>query len=313
MKRELLQIPSDEDALMLSGIVQIPDGKIHGIVHLVHGMCEHKERYQHVLDALCMHGYVSLIFDMRGHGKSVRCREDLGYFNDDRGVWIVNDIHQIVYQMKKRFPDLPYILAGHSMGSLAVRCYLKRYDYEVDGAVICGSPSNNSLVLAAMGLCRCMKRVKGAYYRSPLMHRLVFHRYEHAFEEEGKNAWLCTVPEVVSAYDEDPACGFNFTLNAYQNLFYLLYNTYDEEGWIKRQPSLPVLFIAGEQDPCIVSRHAWMKAIQKMQAAGYVNLTFKLYEGARHEILNEKCRGEVITDLIRWTDSICTDYWKRYT
>ena len=56
-----------------------------------------------------------------------------------------------------------------------------------------------------------------------------------------------------------------------------------------------------------------MKAIQKMQAAGYVNLTFKLYEGARHEILNEKCRGEVITDLIRWTDSICTDFWKRYT
>lgn len=118
------------------------------------------------------------------------------------------------------------------------------------------------------------------------------------------------MPEVVSAYDEDPACGFNFTLNGYQNLFYLLYNTYDEEGWIKRQPSLPVLFIAGEQDPCIVSRHAWMKAIQKMQAAGYVNLTFKLYEGARHEILNEKCRGEVITDLIRWTDSICTDFWK---
>ncbi|MEI3116909.1 MAG: alpha/beta fold hydrolase [Merdibacter sp.] len=74
------------------------------------------------------------------------------YFNDDRGVWIVHDIHQIVYQMKKRFPDLPYILAGHSMGSLAVRCYLKRYDYEVDGAVICGSPSNNSLVLAAMGI-----------------------------------------------------------------------------------------------------------------------------------------------------------------
>ena len=153
MKRELLRLPSDEDALMLSGILQLPEGEIRGIVHLVHGMCEHKERYQHVLDLLSDNGYAAVIFDLRGHGESIRHPKDLGYFYDDSGVWIINDIHQVVHCMKKRFGDLPYIIFGHSMGSLAVRCYLRRFDYEVDGAVICGSPSANPLVMPAMALC----------------------------------------------------------------------------------------------------------------------------------------------------------------
>ena len=97
--------------------------------------CEHKERYQHVLDLLSDNGYAAVIFDLRGHGESIRHPKDLGYFYDDSGVWIINDIHQVVHCMKKRFGDLPYIIFGHSMGSLAVRCYLRRFDYEVDGAV----------------------------------------------------------------------------------------------------------------------------------------------------------------------------------
>ena len=81
MKRELLRLPSDEDALMLSGILQLPEeGEIRGIVHLVHGMCEHKERYQHVLDLLSDNGYAAVIFDLRGHGESIRHPEDSRLF-----------------------------------------------------------------------------------------------------------------------------------------------------------------------------------------------------------------------------------------
>ncbi len=304
MKREILQLPSDEDALMLSGILQVPQGEIKGIVHLVHGMCEHKERYQHVLDFLNEHGYAAVIFDMRGHGESIRHPQDLGYFYDDSGVWLVNDIHQIVYTMKKRFNNIPYIIFGHSMGSLAVRCYLRRFDYEVDGAIICGSPSANSFVLIAMLLCRFLRKTKGEYDRSPWMHKLVFKGYENAFAKEGKNAWLCTKNEVVEAYDQDPLCGFSFTLNGYQNLFRLLYDTYDEDGWLCRQPKLPLLFIAGEDDPCIRSTYAWNKAIAHMRGVGYQNIVKKLYPFARHEILNDTCRQQVLEDMLHWIDSV---------
>lgn len=304
MKREILHVPSDEDALMLSGILQIPDGEVKGIIHLVHGMCEHKERYQHVLDELCAHGYIAVIFDLRGHGESIRHPQDLGYFYDDSGVWIINDLHQIVYLMKKRFGDLPYIIFGHSMGSLAVRCYLRRFDYEVNGAIICGSPSANSFVWLAMILCVLLRRFYGEYDRNSLMHQLVFKNFEHAYAKEGKNAWLCTRKEIVEAYDQDAFCGFPFTLNGYQNLFHLQYNTYDEDGWICRQPKLPLLYIAGADDPCIRSENAWNKAIAFMHRIGYQNITKKLYPGARHEILNETCQKQVLKDMIQWIDSV---------
>lgn len=304
MKRELLRLPSDEDALMLAGILQLPEGEIRGIVHLVHGMCEHKERYQHVLDLLSDNGYAAVIFDLRGHGESIRHPKDLGYFYDDSGVWIINDIHQVVHCMKKRFGDLPYIIFGHSMGSLAVRCYLRRFDYEVDGAVICGSPSANPLVMPAMALCGLLRKIKGEYDRSPLLYRLVMGGYERAFAKEGKSAWLCSRSEVVQAYEQDPLCGFPFTLNGYQNLFRLLYDTYDSDGWLCRKPSLPLLYIAGREDPCIRSVHAWKKAIALMRNVGYTNIVQKLYPAARHELHNEACREQVLTDLLQWIDSI---------
>lgn len=304
MKREILHLPSDEDALMLSGILQIPDGEAKGIVHLVHGMCEHKERYQFILNYLCEHGYIAVIFDLRGHGESIRHPQDLGYFYDDSGAWIINDLHQVVHMMKKRFPQLPYILFGHSMGSLVVRCYLRRFDYEADGAIICGSPSANPFVLIAMALCGLLRKIKGEYDHSAMMRKLVFGGYEKAFKQEGSNAWLCARKEVVEAYNKDPLCGFPFTLNGYQNLFRLLYDTYDEEGWLLRNSKLPLLYIAGEQDPCIYSEQAWKRAITFMKKVGYTNIMHQMYPGARHEILNDNCRQDVLQDVLRWIQTI---------
>ncbi len=304
MKSERWKLASDEDALLLSGLLQYPKGEPKGVVHLVHGMCEHKERYQHVLDHLSEQGYVSVIFDLRGHGESIRHPKDLGYFYDDSGVWLINDIHQVVHAMKKRFPTLPYIIFGHSMGSLAVRCYLRRFDYEVDGAILCGSPSANPLVCLAMALCALLRKTRGEYAHSTLLDRLALGGYERSFAKEGNNAWLCTRPEVVSAYEHDPLCGFRYTLNGYQNLFRLLYDTYDGDDWLCRQPTLPLLYIAGEEDPCIKSVHAWKKAMALMRQVGYRDIQYRLYPHARHELLNERCQKQVLTEMTAWIDTV---------
>ena len=99
---------------------------------------------------LCNNGYISVIHDHRGHGKSVKDAVDLGYFYDDSGKAIIEDAHQVTTWMKERYGgELPYHLFGHSMGSLVVRCYLKKYDDELDSLIVCGSPSENKAAKAA--------------------------------------------------------------------------------------------------------------------------------------------------------------------
>ena len=135
---------SEADALEISVLCLMPEAGVHprAIVQLVHGMSEYKERYIPFMEYLTSKGYISVIHDHRGHGKSVKDEADLGYFYDNSGKAIIEDVHQVTTWMKERYgKELPYHLFGHSMGSLVVRCYLKKYDNELDSLIVCGSPS----------------------------------------------------------------------------------------------------------------------------------------------------------------------------
>ena len=118
-----------------------------------------------------------VINDHRGHGESVRDKNDLGYFYDESGEYIVKDLHQITLYMKERFPGKPVYLFGHSMGSMAVRMYIKKYDSEIDKLIVCGSPSKNPLVDVALFVVRFQKLFKGDRYRSRLIQNLAFGSY----------------------------------------------------------------------------------------------------------------------------------------
>ncbi|WP_286078086.1 alpha/beta fold hydrolase, partial [Thomasclavelia cocleata] len=141
---ERLKINSSCDNLPLDVIISTcADPK--GIVQIAHGMCEYKERYLDFINNLNQNGYIVIIHDHRGHGKSVLNENDLGYFYNDGASAIVEDIYLLSKYIKNRFNDLPLYLLGHSMGSLIVRNYIQKYDYEIDGLIICGSPSYNKL------------------------------------------------------------------------------------------------------------------------------------------------------------------------
>lgn len=140
-------LESHHDRLLLQGLLVLPEQKPpRAVFQVAHGMCEHKERYLPFLQEMADHGYVCVIHDHRGHGGSVRQTEDLGYFYPDGGPALVSDLYQVTRWIREQYPELPLYLFGHSMGSLAVRCYLKRYPDVPDGVFVCGSPS------AAFGL-----------------------------------------------------------------------------------------------------------------------------------------------------------------
>lgn len=286
---------SNADKLEIDCMAVAPEKDVKGVVQLVHGMCEHKERYYEFMEYLADKGYLCVIHDHRGHGGSVVSEADLGYFYDGGYEALVEDIHQLTMMVKEELGDVPYILLGHSMGSLAVRCYLKKYDADIDKLVVLGSPSRSWGAALGLAIAAVMERIKGGHARSRLLDSMVIHsQYEKRFESEGiLHAWICSDKAVVEQYNRDPYCNFCFTVDGYVQLIKLLLHTYSAKGWDMANPALPVLFISGKEDPCNLSPKYFGKSVRFLKNRGYKNVQAVLFKGMRHEVLNEKGKNRV--------------------
>lgn len=137
------KIKSPVDGLKLDLLVLVPAGTPKGILQIHHGMAEYKERYLPFMGYFAQAGYVTAIHDCRGHGKSVRTKKDLGYMYGGGMDALIEDTAEITRMLKEEWQGVPLILLGHSMGSMVVRCFTKKYDDLLDMLVVCGSPSKN--------------------------------------------------------------------------------------------------------------------------------------------------------------------------
>lgn len=294
------RMKSGSDSLEI-GVLECSPADIEpiGTVQLVHGMCEHKERYKPFMEYLASNGFVSIIHDHRGHGESVASSEDLGYFYRGGAKGMVYDIKMVTDMVKEEYPGLPLVLFGHSMGSMAVRSYAKRFDSGLSGLVVCGSPSYNPALVFGKMLAYANSKMFGSRHRPAFIQKMAFGAFNHKFRHEGShNAWVCSDPEIVRAYDRDPLCSFQFTADGFLNLFRLMQDAYSLKGWNCTVPELPVLFISGSEDPCMVNVDRFDEAVGKMRKAGYRNVSSIIYPGMRHEILNEKGKEMVWKDVL---------------
>ena len=310
-----LSIISSLDSVPLSLLVVEPDGiPAKGILQMVHGMAEHKERYLPMMHFLARSGYICIMHDNRGHGSSLKSPDDLGFMYESRGEGLVQDAHDVTLWIIENYRNLPIFLFGHSMGSMIVRAYCRRHDDDIDGLVVCGSPSYVPAAGAGKALCttvatlsggRSDKPGKGWRKISPVLTALATGTFNKNFKDEGSpNAWICSDRSVVDAYDADPLCGFPFTANGYYGLFSLMQECYSPSGWALNNPKLPVHFISGALDPCRISDAAFDAAVDHMKKAGYREVTAKTYPGVRHEIHNDTSKQAVWTDV-----SHLLDYW----
>ncbi|MGM9787134.1 MAG: alpha/beta fold hydrolase [Candidatus Cryptobacteroides sp.] len=296
-------LESEADGLRLEVAAAAPSSP-KAIVQLVHGMCEHKERYYPLIGYLVSRGFACIIHDHRGHGGSVNSPEDLGYFYEGGYRAAVEDVHLVTRWARKEYPDIPLFLFGHSMGSLIVRTYTKTHDDEISGLIVCGSPSNNPAAGAGKTLARLCGVLAGDRCRPALIQKIAFGSFNSAFPDaKSPNSWVCSDESVVKEYDADPLCSYRFTANGFVNLFSLVQQTYSPKGWRVSYPDLPVHFIAGSEDPCITSPAKFNEAVDFMRRVGYRNVTSHLYPGLRHEIHNEKAKADVWKDIADTIDS----------
>lgn len=306
MQKREFTLQSKYDNLALSCAEYTAEGvtqtNAKGVVQIVHGMCEYKERYEGFIDYLTQNGYIVFAHDHRGHGGSVTANENLGYFGDKKGEAIVDDAALVTDEIRRLHPGLSVTLFGHSMGSLVVRAYIQKYEEKIDKLIVCGSPSKNSLAGFGLMLNGVISAFRGKKYRSRLMANASTGGGDDKFPGEGKNAWLTRDKTVVEKYNADEKCNFVFSCNGFSNLLHLVKNAYKKKKYPAKHSDLPIFFMAGADDPVIGSEKKWLAAQQFLRDVGYKNVTGKSYPKMRHEILNELGKEEVYADALAFIE-----------
>lgn len=283
---------------VLQGSVFEPNDKAKGVVIIAHGMSEHKERYYDFMKYLSDNGYITVIYDHRGHGKSID-NNGLGYFGNDKDI-LIKDLHQVILYIKKKYPNLKTTLFGHSMGSLVARRYIALYDDTIDKLILCGTPTYNKLSKVAILLANAVSIFKGNKHRSKLLNNLSVGSYNKGFKEE--NSWLSVNNKNVIDYNNDELCGFIFTVNGFKMLFYLLDIVYNKKEYKFNNKILPILIIGGRQDPVIGGKDKFIHLFNFLKEIGYSNINNKLYDNMRHEILNEEDNKKVYKDILTFVN-----------
>ena len=295
---ETFLLRSGYDGVDISVLVSRPVSEPYAVLQLAHGMRGCKERFLPFMEFMAAHGVVCVANDHRGHGESVKKKEDRGYMYAGGYVALVEDMKMVTDWIHGKYPKLPVFLLGHSMGSLAVRTYMKRYDGDLEGIFLCGSPSDSPVAPLALALARMLAVFNGGRMRTGIFQNMTSRIFNRSFSSEGRNAWTCSDASVRKAFEANPSCSFDFTANGMIALMSMMKETYSDKGWTMSRPDLPVYFISGADDPCMRSEAAFHASAQHLADMGYHNVTSALYTGMRHEILNEVGKEMVWDDVL---------------
>lgn len=280
--------------------------RILGVVQIAHGVAEYGARYAPFARFLCGHGFVVVANDHLGHGQSLIPGGPMVYLGEKDGWWnVVDDMECLRSRVAKVFPDRPYFLFGHSMGSFLSRTHLIRYPGRLDGCILCGTGHQSPALIAGGKLIadREVRRL-GKKAFSARADDLAFGAYNKAFAPtRTRFDWVSASEENVDAYIADPLCGGDTTLGLFRDMLDGLSYITRQSNMDKMDADLPVFFIAGDQDPVGDMGKGVRKAHDCFKKAGIRDLSIKLYHGLRHEILNEASRQYVYRDVLDWLEA----------
>lgn len=286
----------------IHGYIYDPDVPVNGTVQIAHGIAEHCERYDAFARFLCENGFAVYCYDHVGHGRSVDSPEHLGWFAGKNGwEYAVEDMHAVFSISCSEYPNASHVLFGHSMGSFLSRTYLYTYPQDFNCAVICGTAHMAKPVVYAGKLLAEVLCLFGPEKRSSFLNSVAFGSYNKNFTPARTDFdWLTRDTAVVDAYVADPLCGYVGTSRLYADMMGGLIEMEKTSNIGKMNKDCPVFFIAGSMDPVGENGKGVLKAEAAFRAAGMKNVTCKLYEDCRHELLNELNKKIVFRDILDW-------------
>ncbi len=281
----------------------VPDGKPRAVVQIAHGIAEHIDRYRPFMEFLADNGFVAAGNDHLGHGKSIRVPEEQGFFAEKDGWWrVVDDMDKLHDIMSKEYPELPYVLFGHSMGSFLTRTYLIKHPDKYDGVILSGTGHQSpALVLGGNAAASVMAKLNGAMGDGAKLDSLAFGTYLNKIENpRTKFDWLSRDTEQVDKYIADPLCGFVGKIGLYRDMMQGIKFITDKKNIAQMNKEKPVYFMSGDGDPVGDYGKGVVRAYKAFCDAGLHDVFMRLYPGGRHEMLNETNKEQVYQDILNW-------------
>jgi alpha-beta hydrolase superfamily lysophospholipase len=259
-----------------------------GVVVLVHGMGEHLRRYDHVANALTARGFEVYGHDHRGHGASLARNHEPGQLGPNGWSALVDDLNLVIAQAKSDHPGLPVVMVAHSMGSFATQQFLLDHGADVDAVALTGTAALDLLEQAL-----------------DLSNDLDLSAFNTPFQPARTDFdWLSRDESVVDAYLADPLCGFGIDTASAKDMFVGARRLADPVEVARMPHDLPMYLAVGSKDPVNGGLTLLWELVDRYRAAGLTDVTVRVYNDGRHEILNEINRAEVIDDLLQWLQRV---------
>ena len=236
---------------MIHGLRWEPKGEPIAVLQIVHGVAEYAARYDGFASYLAEQGFLVVAQDHMGHGGSLGKNGSLGHFE---GGWFaaVADTYQLLQDTRAAYPQIPYILLGHSMGSFMARTILAKYpESGISAAILSGTAwMPGAVISAGLGAASMIAKCQDPNKPSKLLNDMMFGSYNNQIEHKRTtHDWLTRDQKIVDAYVSDPLCGFTMTAGLAKNMMMGLKYIQNTQHLKNMQKDLPVLFIAGSDDP----------------------------------------------------------------
>ena len=288
----------------LKTLIYRPSGEIKGIFQIAHGMQEYIGRYDKFMSFMAENGWLCFGHDHLGHGETGKAAGEFGYFaHKDGWSYVVNDVHKAAEEVRAEFPDKKIVLMGHSMGSFIVRLTAARFGGFYDALIIMGTGGPNPASGLGIALASMISGVKGERHISNTIENMAFGTYCKRCKDEAPLGWLTRREDVRQKYAADPFCSYHFTVSALKDLV-IMNKKSNENPWFSEiaRTNIPIFIVSGSEDPVGEWSRGVRKVWGKLKKAGVRDLELKLYDGARHEILNDLCADEVSSDILSWSE-----------
>ncbi|MCS4304889.1 alpha/beta fold hydrolase [Chryseobacterium sp. BIGb0232] len=274
---------------------------------IVHGMQEHSGRYAEIAEYFANHGIAVLTYDHLGHGKSVKEKKDIGFFQlekpDER---LIADAEMMADHLAAQYPDVPHFILGHSMGSFITRCLLQKASHKFAGAIITGTGGplpGIALLRGYLSLANAIAPRHRTFLNS--VFTKVNNKHFKDDKDFGDTSWLSVNPKNRKNFEQDELCGIPFTHNAFYTLF-TVYKRATSRDWATAiSPSFPFLFVSGQNDPIGDFSKGVMVTVNNLKADGFQDVNVKIYPEMRHEILNEEIWEQVLNGIYDWILKHC--------
>lgn len=306
MKKNELFFLSKDNQTNIHMVIWEPDTRVYGVIQVVHGVTEHIMRYEEFANYMNKGGIAVVGIDLIGHGLSTNNGAKKMYFGPE-GSWkyVVGDLDTCFQNAKELYPDVPYVMLGFSLGSFLVRSYLIDYPGKVDGAILVGTGQIEKFLLK---LARKIAIKEGLKYgedkTTDKIRNLTFGTYNKHFKpNRTPYDWLCLSNTAVDNYIADSLRGDAMSSGLFRELLDGMKYTSEISNVKKVNIMKPILLLSGQNDAVGDFGKGVIKVCNEYKKVGVQDLTLKIYNNLRHDIMHEDDRFTIYDDIYGWLHS----------